>query len=46
MNTQILYFTLSAVCLWCVLSQFFDDKYITKFLTAIMPNAVNDGWFS
>lgn len=45
MNTQILYLTLGAVCLWAVLSQFFEDKYITNFLIAVMPNAVKSGIF-
>lgn len=45
MNTQILYFTLALACILIVLSQFYNDKYITKFLTSIMPNAVDDGWF-
>ena len=45
MNTQILYFTLALACIWLVLSQLFDDKYITKFLTSLMPNVVDDGWF-
>lgn len=45
MNTQILYFTLALVCVWLVMSEFFEDKYIRKFLTALMPNSVKSGWF-
>lgn len=43
MNTQILYFTLALLCIWAVMSQFFDDMYITKFIIALMPNAEKGG---
>lgn len=45
MNTSVLYFTLAVVCFWLVLSQFFDDKYITKFLVKVMPNAEKEGFW-
>lgn len=45
MNTSVLYFTLAVVCFWLVLSQFFGDKYITRFLVLLMPNAEKAGWW-
>ena len=46
MNTGVLYFTLALACIWLVMSQFYDDKYITRFLLLLMPNAEKKGWFS
>lgn len=45
MNTSVLYFTLCFVCIWLVLSEFVGDKYITRFLILLMPNAVKEGWW-
>lgn len=45
MNTNVLYFTLALCCLILILSQFFDDKYLTRFLVAVMPNSKKKGWF-
>lgn len=45
MNTSVLYFTLSICCIWLVMSQFFGDQYITRFLILLMPNAEKSGWF-
>lgn len=38
MNTSVLYFTIAVVCLWLVLSQFYGEQYITKFVLALMPS--------
>lgn len=39
MDKSLLFFILSLVCFWLVLSEFYGDKKVTKFVTTIMPNA-------
>lgn len=45
MNTSVLYFTLTFVCIWLVLSEFTDNHLIRRFLILLMPNAVKSGWW-
>ena len=41
MDKSLLFFMMALLCFWLVLSEFYGDKYISKFVTGIMPASMN-----